>query len=188
MAIDPLSTWKSTLAALPKVADASWAANFAAWYAGRIVGITTDPSALVPTGFVFTFNQALFASGLSSLGPTPSAVAGITAFADAWLASMQASTAVVAPGSFAPPSSPTTLFSVVNSTTIDAASMTAARSKLLELTSAAPVADANDSEFPVKFREATLLLTITVIGLDSQPPPSAGPGPQPLTVAAVPLI
>ena len=188
MAVDPLATWKSTLAALPKVSDSSWADNFAAWYAGRIVGITTSPSAFVPTGFTFTFARSLFASNLRALGPTVSAVAGITAFANAWLAAMQASVAVVAPGSFKPPTTPKTLFSSIVSTMIDPASTTAARAKLIELVTAPAVDDANNSQFPVKFRDATLLLTITVTGLDSEPPPSAGPGPQPLVVAGVPLV
>ena len=188
MAVDLLSTWKSTLAALPQVADTSWAANFANWYAGRIAGIITDPTKLVPTGWTFTFNKSLFTSGLLGLGPTPSAIAGITAFANAWLAAMQASTALMAPGSFVVPTSPKTLFSVVTTTTIDAASTLAAKAKLLELITAPTVDDANNSQFPVKFREATLLLTVTVVGLDSEPPPSAGPGPQPLTASAVPLV
>lgn len=181
--IDPLSTWQSTLAALPKVGDNSWALNFANWYAGRIAAIQPDPTKLVATGFVFTFQSPTFASNLQTLGPTASATAGITGFADAWLTAMDASTAVVAPGTFKPPSSPATTFSIVASTVIDPASKTAARAKLLELITAPPVADPLLSQFPVKFREATLLLTITVTGTNS-----ASPTPAPLTVSAVPLI
>lgn len=188
MAIDALQIWKDELAALPKVADTSWAANFAAWYADRLAGITTSPAALVPSGFVFTFAQPAFAAQLLALGPETSALAGITGFANAWEAALNATTVVVAPGSAIPPPTPPTIFSVVISTTIDPASIAAGKAKLLELVTAPPVADPQNSQFPVKFREATLLLTITVIGLDSQPPPSAGPGPQPLTAANVPLI
>lgn len=183
MAVDPLATWQSTLAALPKVGDNSWAMNFASWYAGRIVGIAPSPAALVPTGFVFTFNTALFASGLQTLPPTASAAAGITAFANAWLAAMDASTAVVAAGTFKPPSTPATLFSVVATTVIDTASKTAAKAKLLELITAPAVGDATMSQFPIKFRDATLLLTITVSGTNS-----VTPTPGPLVVPAVPLI
>jgi hypothetical protein len=188
MAIDPLSTWKSELANLPKVADTSWAANFANYYADRIVNITTDPSALVPSGFVFTFAKPVFQSQLLALTPTNSALAGITGFANAWEAAILASTVVVAPGSFKPPTSPTTLFSVVISTIIVPTSIAAGKAKIIELVSAPPVEDAMDSQFPVKFRDATLELKITVTGLDSQPIPPGGPGPQPLVVANIPLI
>lgn len=185
MAIDALQIWKDELAALPKVADTSWAANFAAWYADRLAGITTSPSALVPTGFVFTFAQAAFAAQLLSLAPTTSAAAGIMGFANAWQTALLATTAVVGPGSFKPPTSPATLFSAVISTIIDPASITAGKAKLLELVTAPPVADPQNSAFPVKFREATLLLSITVTGLDSTPTPA---GPLPLVAALVPLI
>lgn len=188
MAIDGLGTWQSELANLPKVADNSWASNFSAWYASRLTGITTDPSFLVPTGFIFTFAQGVFTGQLVTLTPTDNATTGITNFANAWETALNATTVVVAPGTFKPPTSPTTLFSAIISTTIDTASIAAGKAKLLELVSATPVADPLDSLFPTKFREATLLLTITVIGLDNQPPPSVGPGPQPLTVSAVPLI
>lgn len=183
MAIDPLSTWKSTLAALPKVADTSWAANFAAWYAGRIVAITTDPASLVPTGFVFTFNQALFASQLIALTPVNDALSGITGFANAWEAAILATTVVVAPGTFQPPTSPATLFSVIATTVIVPASIAAGKAKIIELASSPPVADVNDSEFPLKFREATLLLKINVTGTNS-----VTPTPGPLSVLNVPLI
>ena len=183
MAVDALSVWKTTLAALPKVADNSWADNFANWYADRIVNITTNPSALVPTGFVFTFAKPVFKSALLALTPTTSALAGITGFANAWESALNATTVVVASGSFIPPSSPHTLFSAVASTIIDPASIAAGKAKIIELVSAPPVADAMNSLFPIKFRDATLLLTITVTGTNS-----VTPTPGPLTAPLVPLI
>lgn len=183
MAIDPLSTWKTTLAALPKTADNSWADNFANWYADRIAGITTDPSALVPTGFVFTFAKPIFKTQLLALTPTPSALAGITGFANAWETALNATTVVVAPGTFKPPSSPATIFSVVASTIIDPASIAAGKAKIIELVTAPPVDDAMNSQFPIKFRDATLLLTIIITGTNS-----ATPTPSPLTVSNVPLV
>lgn len=185
MAIDALSVWKSELANLPKVADTSWALAFASWYADRLTGITTDPSGLTASSFTFTFPTSIFATALVALAPTTSAAAGIAGFAGAWETALLASTALVAPGSYIGSPSPSTTFSVVATTVIDPASIAAGKAKLLELASAAPVADPNDSEFPVKFREATLLLTITVSGLDASPTPS---GPLPLVAANVPLI
>lgn len=188
MSIAPLQNWKDTFANLPKVADTSWAANFAAAYAGLITGITTDPAALVPTGFLFTFAQPVFAAQLLALTPVGDALSGITGFAAAWEAALLASVALVLPASFVPPTSPATLFSAVTTTTITPVSIAAGKAKILELVTAPPVADAQDSQFPIKFREATLLLKITVVGLNSLPPPPAGPGPQPFTAANVPLI
>lgn len=187
MAVQPLATWRSTLATLPKVATPAWALNFANWYHQQIIpGITTNPANLTPVGFVFTFPVATFATQLQALGPAPTALAGITGFANAWETALLATVVVVAPGSFIPPSTPATLFSVVNSTIITPASIAAGKAKLLELVTAPVVADPLLSEFPVKFREATLLLKITVTGLNSVTP--ANGGPNPLTAPNVPLI
>jgi hypothetical protein len=183
MAVEPLQTWKDELENLPKVADGSWSLNFANWYADMISGIEPDSSALTPSGFVFTFPVAIFASALSALSPTTDAVAGITGFATAWETALLASTSVVGPGSFIPPATPATTFSVVASSLIDPASIAAGKAKLLELVTAPPAADAQDSEFPIKFREATLLLTFTVIGTNSDSPTTA-----PLTAPLVPFI
>jgi hypothetical protein len=178
VAIDPLSVWEDELENLPKVSDTSWAANFASWYADRLIGITTDPAALVPTGFVFTFNESLFASGLLALGPTNNQVQAINDFADAWEVAMLASTVVVGPGSFIPPATPASTFGGVASTVIDP--FAAAKAKLLELIGVPPTVP---SAFPTKFRDATLLLTITASGVNS-----VSPTPGPLTAANVPLI
>lgn len=180
--IDPLSTWKSTLAALPKVANTSWALNFANWYSDRIVAIEPDSTALTAAGFTFTFAVGIFATQLTALTPTASAVAGITGFANAWESAILASVAVVPPGAFVPPSSPPTLFSAVASTIIDPSSIALGKAKLLELITAPQVDDPNSSQFPVKFREATLLLSITATGTNS-----ITPTPTPLVAALVPL-
>lgn len=198
--IDPLATWRSTLAALPKVSDNSWAANFAGWVADRISatgaadgkGIETKPTNLTlasppPGGFIFTFDEATFATQLQALTPTTDPSAGINGFANAWATAIAGTvfptTLNVTPGAFIPPTSPTTLFSAVTSVLLDPASILAAKAKIIELASSTPVDDPNLSEFPVKFREAFLLLTITVVGLDS-----TTPTPVPLTAANVPLI
>lgn len=190
MPIEPLQTWKDELENLPKVADNSWALNFANWYASMIIGIEPDPAALTPTGWVFTFPAPVFAANLQSLAPTDSQLDGISGFADAWLAAAQISTIVVAPGTIVgpPPGTPPAIFSVVNpppETQIDPSSVTAAKAKILELVTAPPAGSAQDSQFPEKFRDATLLLTISVSGLDSTPTPA---GPLPLSVANVPLV
>ena len=183
MAVDILQDWKDTLAALPKVADTSWAATFAEWYADRVINIETSPALDTTTGFTFPFAEAVFAAALIALTPTTDALAGITGFANAWESAILLTIPTVAPGAFIPPSTPATLFSVVTGTIIDPASTALGKAKIIELASASPVPDPQDSEFPVKFRDATLLLTITVTGLNS-----VSPTPGPLVAAAVPLL
>lgn len=184
MAIKSLQDWKDTLEALPKVADASWSNTFANWYADMIADIEPDPSAFTAVGFLFTFQPTIFANGLSSLPPTTDPASGIIGFATAWEAALLASIALVGPGSVYGPSSPATTFSAVATTIIDIPSIALGKAKLLELIGAAPVDDAQNSQFPVKFREATLLLTFTAVGTDSTPTPA---GPLPLTAALVPF-
>lgn len=182
MAVDPLNTWKTTLAALPPTAGV-WQPAFASWYASRIINITTDPSVFIPSGFLFTFNTAVFQAQLSLLTPVSSQLMGITGFANAWEAAIMASIVVTAPGSALVPPSPATIFSVVASSIIDPASILLGKAKLLELVSSPQVADAMDSEFPEKFRDATLLLTATFSGTNS-----IVPVPTPLVAASIPLI
>lgn len=183
MPVDPLNTWKSTLASLPSVSDASWSISFSSWYASRIIGISPDPSVFLASGFLFTFNTALFATGLVALPPVPTTAAGVLGFAAAWEAAILASVVIVGPGSALLPSSPATLFSVVAATIIDPTSIVLAKAKLMELATAAAVSDAMDSEFPVKFREATLLLSISVTGVNS-----IVPVPTPLVAPFIPLV
>ena len=187
MALEPVKTWKSTLAAVPLVADSSWATNIANWYLARIAFISPDPTAFVAVGFLFTFNSATFKTKLLTMTPTTDPAAGALGLANAWEAAILASTAAVLPGSAVLPPPvpvPATIFSVVATTIIDSASIAAGKAKILELAAALPVSDANSSQFPIKFREATALLSITVTGADSTPTPA---GPLSLTAPFVPL-
>ena len=190
MPVDPLDLWKTTLAALPPSDGPNWTNEFSNWYASRIIGISPDPSALVAPGFVFTFGLAAFQSGLAALVPTTDPVSGINGFASAWESAILASTVVLTPpADIQPPNPPATTFVVgllPTITIIDPASIVAGKTKLLELTSALPTDNPLDSQFPVKFREATLLLTISVNGYSANP---AAPPPY-LSLAAlnIPLV
>jgi hypothetical protein len=189
MAIDPLNTWKQTLADLPKVSSPIWALNFANWYADRIANIAPDPSALVASSFTFVFNSATFAAQLALLPPTLDPVSGIAGFAAAWSAAIALTiypvTLLVGPGAFIPPSTPATLFSAVTMVMINPASLVLAQAKIMELVTAPVVSDPMDSVFAEKFRDATLQLSIMVTGLNSIPPPA---GPLPLIAPLVPLL
>jgi len=183
MAVDPLITWQTTFAALPQVADNSYAANIAEWYGLRVAGIESNPAQFTTVGFAFSFAESVFATQLLNLGPTVNNVEAINDLADAWQTAINASTISVSSGSCAPPCDPDNTFSVVSSTSLDAASVTAGRTKILDLLTATPVINALDSEFPEVLRSAILLLTFTVDGLDSDPD-----GPKPLIVSNVGLI
>jgi hypothetical protein len=167
MAIAPLATWRSTFANLPLVTDTSWQANIANWVNDNISGANKLAlNGMVGTGLTFTFNKASFQSGLASAN-------NIAGFANALSTALTSSLAVVAVGSSILPTTPATTFSVVASTIVDPASITAANAKILELNSAQAVQNAYDSDFPLRFREAILLLKITTSGTNSVAPTPA---------------
>jgi hypothetical protein len=172
--IDPLATWQTTFANLPKVADTSWAQNFADWADARVTS-KMKLNGIGGPNMTFTFNKSLFAAQLIALLPTDDALAGITGFALAWEAAIIASVAATAAGSYIGAPTPSTTWSVVNSTVIDPPSIALGKAKIIELKDAPATDNALDSEFPIKFREAFLLLTVTTDGLDSD-----GDGPYPL--------
>jgi len=160
MAVDSLQDWKDELEDLSKVLTTIWAPNFAEWYADRIVSMETDSTAT--TNFAFNFAEAAFAAELIVLAPADQ-VTGINNFADAWETAILATT---------PTATAAAGFDSVSSIAIDAASIALGKLKILELIAAVPEADAQDSLFPVKFRDATLLLTVTISGTISGSPGS----------------
>jgi hypothetical protein len=180
------------LALLPKVGDNSWALNFGAYVANRVINIEPDPTALViaspvPVGFFFLFNAATFAGELLSLTPTNDPLSGISSFASAWENTIKMSIYPIGinllPGAAAPPFTPDQTFSVVTSVVITPASILAGKNKIIELATAPPVADPKQSLFPVKFREAFLELKINIVGINS-----VAPTPGPLQLMDIPLI
>lgn len=178
MSLDGLSTWKSTFkAAVPPVGDATWPDNFTNWYTARVNAPKLElPGLTIASGTLpVTFGSAAFLAVYATLaaGLTQAAAMGI--IADAWEAGLNASSVAVVAGDSIGSPSPTTTWSVVNSCVFDAASITAGKAKIMELVGASNAADALDSEVPVKFREATLLLTVTTEGKDSTPSGSGGP-------------
>ena len=168
--LKPLPAWKASIAAIPPSKGPVWANNFANWYATEIATIFPKPPTLVPTGFVFTFNTAVFITMLSKNPPTLDPVAGINGFANAWEAALLASVVVVSPGTYYGSPGPATTFSVVIASIIDVPSIALGKLHLLNLVAAPPAAGGADSKFPQIFREATLMLTMTVTGINSSAP------------------
>lgn len=169
MSIDALATWKSEFANLPKVSDTSWKQNLADYIAARVDGKLKLSTYTPDSGITFAFNKAAFLSALSSVSAgTGDGVNAIAAGVKAAVV-VPGSLVVVAPISVGSPS-PTNTFSVVLTSIISPASAALAETKIQELSGAAPVSDVNNSLFPVKLRDAFLLLTADITGLDSTPP------------------
>jgi len=173
MSIDSLSVWKSEFTLLPKVIDDSWKQNLADYISDRITSKMNLRTYSPQVGF--TFDKASLISALASV--TPELGNGVEQLATGFVDGVTGGL-TVAPGASFSPGTPTETFSAVTSSLFDTASLSVAENKILELESATPVIDVNDSVFPEKLRDACLLLTATVIGLDSTPPVA---GPLPLT-------
>jgi hypothetical protein len=161
---------------LPPTAGAGWPDSFTNWYAARfdtpklsLPGLTPSVSPLP-----VVFGKSAFKAIFSTLAPGLSQSAAMAKVADAWEAGLLAATVTVAPGSFVGSPSPPTTWSVVASSVFTPASIALGKAKILELVGAANVADAANSQTPVKFREATLLLKVTTSGTNSVTPT---PGP-----------
>lgn len=173
MAIDALNVWQSSFAALPKVGDASWSQNIANWVDSHVNGKLSTPGA---TGLSFSWGKSTFAAQLASMVPQGSITAGASQVADAWLAAINASSMGRAPGSFIGSPSPPTTWSSVATTSFDAGSKSSGRAKVFEIKDGPENPDPLMSPFPIKLREAFLLLTVTTTGTNSVSPP-AGPNP-----------
>lgn len=167
MAIDSLNIWQDEWANLPKVNDDSWKSNLGDYIESRIANLKL--LSYVPnTNISFSFNKTLFVDSLTGIdsGLGNGAIVIGEAFKTAILASNLTLVVPISIGNL----SPTTLYSSISSVIFDPASALLASSKIAELVNAQPVADALDSEFPVKLREAVLLVTATITGTDSTAP------------------
>jgi len=175
MATPDESTWQGDYANLELVSTDAWKQNLADYLETLLTSsltlttYSTDPA--------FTFDTSAFVSGLAGADPEVPG-SGVIALQTAFDAAVLASVMVTFPMSGFDPLSVATIFSVVTSTIVDAPSIIAGKAKIAELASAGSTSDPLESEFPVILREAFLLLTYTVIGLDS-----TFPTPIPLTDA-----
>ena len=166
MSVSPLQVWIDTLKALPPAEV--WAPNFASWVADRTIDAELDPSA--GATFTFVYGESALATALEALGPNPSKSLAIKDFADAWEVGLLASTLTTATASG---------FSSIAKTELDPPSIIAGKAKIQEL-EFSPLTSTSDSEFPPKFRDATLLLTVTLTGTST--------GGDPKVLENVPVI
>jgi len=182
MAIDNIGVWRSTFNALPKVLNKSWAAAFATWVDDRVTGkaqLTGITTATPP----FTFSKSTFQAQLEALKVTSISAIGGNNFGTAWEAAINASlTLTVVAGDFTAPGDATT-WSSVTLAEIDAPSVLAAKAALIAaLTNSNKCNNTANSDFPKSFRDAFLMLTGSVTGMNSLPIPT------PFDVLLVPLM
>lgn len=177
MSLDDLQTWKQTFKdqVVPTGGD-DWPDNLTDWYVGLFDApkVSLPGLTIVATPLPVVFGASAFKAIYSNLTSDLSQADAIAIIANAWEAGLLTSTVTVLPGDSIGVPVPTTIWSAVTSTVIDAPSIALGKAKILELIGAPNAKDALDSQTPVKFREATLLLTVTTTGLDSTPTP-AGP-------------
>ena len=183
MTLEALTIWKSTFKAeVVPTASPEWTTNMTNWYTDRIntPNLELPGLTLVAPPLPMVFGSSAFKAIFETLSAGLTQEAAMIIIADAWQAGLDASiVSVLAGDSIGVPSNATT-WSSVTSSIFDAPSIAAGKAKILELIGAPNVDDALDAEMPVKFREATLLLTVTTTGLDSTPSPG---GPLPLVDA-----
>lgn len=178
MAMDALSIWKAQWDLLPLDGTGSaYPMNLANVIGDRVDGKMTTLS--VTSSASFTFNRALFAAEITGMAPQVTAIAGATKISDAWKTAILASTLTVPPGAFVGAAAPPTTFSVVSTVVVSPA---AGYASLIAGLIAAPLAGGlGQSVFPEELRKAFELLTYTITGLDSTPPPA---GPLPLVAVS----
>jgi hypothetical protein len=134
----------------------------------------------------FTFQKALFATGLKKAMPVTAAPQGAMAIADAWEMAILASTMVIPPGSSLGVASPATTWSVVAATIILPPSVALGKLSLMQtLSSAPPVPETSASQLGPALYQAFASLMVSISGMNSLPPPS---GPTPLPLPSAPII
>ncbi|TDI74593.1 MAG: hypothetical protein E2O82_03680 [Betaproteobacteria bacterium] len=175
MTMPSLSAWIDDYVEIPLTSGPEWKTTLADFIGDLVDDMTLSTYNPAPS---FTFDRSTFANNLSDAPGT-----GVTSLANAFSAAILTSTMNVAAGTYIGVSTPATTFSVVSSVVPDPASIGAGAAEIAELVSSPKTSNAAESEFPVKLREAFLLLTYTVSGTNS-----VSPTPAPLVDAARSVI
>jgi hypothetical protein len=184
MPIDPEPIWKQQFASLAPDSKMEWPTNIANIVDQRV---TNKLQISGITGQVtFTWQKAIFENILKTMAPSPTTASGAQVIASAWQSATAVSTVVVAPGSSVGAPSPPTIFSVVISSLIDPPSIAAGSQIIVAmLTASAPVQNSMDAAIGPAILKAFKLLTVSVIGINSIPPPA---GPTPLNAPFLPVL
>lgn len=176
--LDPADTWAKKFKDLKPVADPSWSMTLATTVGSLVTG-KLEIATIMGSPATFNFMVPTFAGALASLAPVQTAPEGAKGFADAWEAAINSSIMLVLPGAYVGAPAPPTLYSVVFSTIVDPPSVALAKVGLISALVAIKPSEDAAKDFASAFRNAFLALTWTTQGLNSLPPPPAGPGPLP---------
>lgn len=185
--IDPSSKWEEALGSLEPSSSPAWAGKMA----DAVDSLVTNKAQIngITGSVTFTFNKAIFQAQLMALAFTPLTAVAAQAIGMAWGAAMQVSTIVVAPGACMGSPAPPTLWSIIILSMIDIPMVTLAQASLIaEITLLQPVKEKGKSPLGPALFNAFSKCTATVSGLNSLPPPPAGPGPLPLMAPLMPLM
>lgn len=178
--IDPQNAFIEKINNLPPSTNADKALQDLVDAVSSLVSAKAELTGIIGT-VSFTFEKAVFYQGLKALTPATDRITPAQKISSAWAQAISASKMVVPPGvSFGAPTPPT-LFSAIISTTLDPDSLVLAKTELMNaIINQQPVDNYKKSDYGPAYRRAFSMLTYTVTGLNSIPPPT---GPQPLTAA-----
>jgi hypothetical protein len=178
--IDPLNIWKNEYEKIPNnLPPPAGSIQISSFINLRVTAkLETNSVTLLPPP-TYTWMMPTFQGLLSAIAaPSPDASIPIMMLANAWASAALSSQLIITPGTqMNPPAPPTTGIISTAVAVIDPPSVALAQQKIVQgLLSAPPASKPSDSKFPEVFREAFTMLTFTLTGLDSTPPP-AGPLP-----------
>jgi hypothetical protein len=183
LATDPLDIWLDEFEKIPQDPTGDLAPKNLADFVDQRVTRKLETSSQVvqwtpaPT---FTWQKATFESTLRILCKIPSVLPLTPAIqmATAWKTATLISTFMIQPqAKMNPPAPATTGIAATAGAVIDPASVELAYVYLVaQLGSVVPVSNQKGAVFPRAFRQAFLMVTYTISGIDTTPPP-AGPIP-----------
>lgn len=178
MALEDQTTWGLFFKDLPKVSDDSWIDTLVAYLENRINENLKLIGYFPENGNSIVLNSSYIKSAISSSNASTGDL--IEKLASGLKSAVTLpNTLTVSSGSYILIDTPATKFSLVTLSIINSASASLLEAKILELLTAPLVENAKDSQFPVKIRDAFLLLTATISGTNS-----VSPTPGPLIDAA----
>lgn len=178
MAMYTEQEWLDAYAELPLTSDPqAWKTNLGDYLEETTAGLSLANFIIADPPF--TFNKDVFVSNLTDVN-------GVLGLSTAFSQAITSSTMVVSTGdSISNPAAPPS--SILGATppptcTVVPASIQTGANVILTLASAPLTNDPNNSQFPIKLRQAFAGLLYSVVGVDSTPAPS---GPLPINLPSV---
>jgi hypothetical protein len=181
--IDALDIWLAEFEKLPNDPTGDMApTNIANFVNDRVTGKLDTSTSIVKwdPAPAFTWQKSIFEDTIRTLSKVPAITPIIPAIqiATGWQNAVLASTIVIQPqAKMNPPFPATTGIAATVTSIIDPASVALGYAYLVaQLSNVIPVLTRSASVFPRAIREAFLMITVTISGVDTKPPPT-GPIP-----------